>query len=212
MFMRTILWKRRTAASITTAMIFGSACAVFLNMRSRGFASAEVTGIPVACAALFLAALFFLELVWPRKKCSLLWRPFVAAARTGACLLVIVSVSIWGAMLLPDAAFVYFLFNHSYIDAHWTVDPVTKFAYFPIDYERDESGSLLPLDFFVLDKENKLTVDSFSNAVTSPSCPRAEYTAYRVSPQVYAVRQEGQSPNNPCLITPSSLVTGGRRP
>ena len=203
----------RSPTSIVLAAILGFAGALIFNLRSRGIVSAGVAGAPLEGAIVLLTMLFFVELIWPLRGGSPLGRLLRAMARSGICSLVIASTWSLGTIALPDSARIYFLINRSYIDKHWVLDPVSELTYFPIDaYELDRSGSAVPLNFFVMDKEKKLKVDPLSHEVTSPSCPGAQYTAEVIRGQIYVLRHytiAAGAALSPCLITPVRQTNDG---
>jgi hypothetical protein len=208
MFSGMLFLKRRRLTYVGVSLIIGCAGAIIFDMRGRGIASARVAGVPLEFAVFWLIGVFLIDLTWRVRARSSNGRFVRSAAWSGICLGVIAITWILAATVIPDSARVYLMLRRPYIDAHWQVDPVTKLTYFPLDfYHVDESGKIVvPGDFFVLDQENRLSVDPISHEVNSPKCLGAIYTADRLEGQIYILRhytETATAPLFPCLITPA---------
>ena len=92
MFLRTSVSKQHRLTYLVVSSIIGCTCAIIFNMRGRGIVSAQVVGAPIALAVFWLIAAFLIDLVWRIRTRSLDRWYFRAAAWSGICLCIIVTV------------------------------------------------------------------------------------------------------------------------
>src|SRR5271166_4611703 len=160
---------RRDLVYFLGSLLIGFAGATVRDLSQSGL-SEGYEALVALFVALWMIVIAGIEIFNWRVYKAILWP-------LGALVIVVLTWNVISAAL-PNAGWVYFQLRRSYIEANWKTDPQTGTIYFPIRYSTFDSWTTeVPQYSFVFDKYDILRFIPFSNQLSVPSCPLAEYYA-----------------------------------
>jgi hypothetical protein len=215
-FVKRLFHEHRSITCTSLDVTFAFGLGLVFKMADRGVIPGSASVIAIGCAASWLIGIFVIELVRPTNDRMLFVRALSGILRSARSLATFAVVGFLSAAILPDPAGIYLHFRHHYVQANWMTDPLSRLAYFPLDYTSLNGLGRFPRNFYLLDKDGNFRTDRFSDRLISPACPEAKYDAKFLGDGIYIVRfyiDDVDEPARPCLVTPQIPATrNGSRP